>query len=188
MSRDLESNLVTEITSSSLVPIFLCEFLFDSGAIRFWNGYGDLVWSGNTFTGAGNIIGMSEYQETQGLEAKGFTFTLSGISSTIISLALQEPYQGRVCSLYIGALDKDTGILVSDPYQLFSGLMDVMEINESGETCSISVSAESKAIIMTRAKERRYTDEDQRSEYPSDIGFNFVTQLQDKEVLWKAKA
>lgn len=185
MSRDLDSALVTEITAPRLRPIFMAEFLFDGGDVRFWNGLGELTYGGNVYTGAGNLLGISEYEETQKLEAIGLTFTLSGISSSILEVALDEPYQGRVCNLYFAAIDS-AGSLIA-PYLTFSGLMDVMEITEAGETCSISVSAESKMIIITRNKEKRYTDEDQKNDYPNDLGFQFVTQLQDKEVIWRSK-
>lgn len=187
MSRDLEAGLVGEITAPALAPVLLAEFLFDAGSVRLWNGLGNLTALGNTYLGAGTLLALSQYEETSKLEAKGITFTLSGLSSSIISTALQEPYQGRECSLYIGALDS-AGVLVSAPYRLFQGYMDVMEISESGETCSVSVSAESRMIIINRTKERRYTAEDQKAEFAGDLGFDFVTAMQDREIIWKGKA
>lgn len=185
MSRDLDAALVTEFTASSLRPVMLAEFAFDSGTVRLWNGIGDLTVGSDTYTGAGNLISVSEYQETSKIEAQGFTFTLSGISSSILSIALAENYQGRRCNLYICALDT-AGVLVSSPYQIFSGRMDTMQINESGETCSVALSAENNMVILQRAKERRYTSEDQRALYPDDAGLDFVAGLQDKEIIWKA--
>lgn len=187
MSRELESALLTEVTAATLRPIMLADFLFDGGAVRFWNGYGDLVAFGNAYSGAGALMSISEYEETEDLQAQGITFTITGIPSNLISIALQEPYQGRECNLYLGALNS-SGALVSDPYRIFSGFMDVMEIVEAGETCEISVSAESKAVILKRKKERRYTPEDQKSQYPGDLGLDFVPIMQDKEIIWKSKA
>lgn len=187
MSRDLEADLVTEIEAPVLSPVLLTEFLFDGGDVRFWNGYTDLTALGNIYTGSGNLISVSEYQETESLQAQGITFSLAGIPSNILSIALQEEYQGRESNLYIGALDT-SGVLVSDPYRIFSGFMDVMEITEAGETCAIEVNSESKAVILNRKKDNRYTPEDQKSEYPGDKGLDFVPLNQDKEIIWKSPA
>lgn len=187
MSRDLDPALVTEVTAAALRPVLLTECLFDSGTVRFWNGLGNLTALGDVFTGAANLLAISDYDETQRLEAQGLTLTLSGISSSILAIALAEPYQGRQCKVYIGALNA-AGALVSDPYQIFSGFMDVMEITESGDTCTIAVKAENKLLLLSRTKERRYTAEDQKAEYPGDQGFDFVTSLQNKDIVWKAKA
>lgn len=208
MSRELDPILLGEINKAALQPVILCEFLFDGGDVRFWNGIGDITFDSRTFTGAGNLLGISEYEETEKLEALGLTFTLNGINSSILSVALQEPYQGRVCNLYFGAItlpeefylrDESGAVITGEdglplylesfgelapPYLQFSGLMDVMRITEAGGTCNVSVTAESKMIILTRSKERRYTDEEQKTEYPSDLGFQFVTQIQDREVVW----
>jgi len=186
MSRALDSALATELAAKALRPVFGCEFLFDGGAIRLWAGYGNLTLNGENYVGAGTLLGVSDYAETAAVEAQGLTFTLSGIQSTILSLALQEPYQGRVCNLYLGAFDP-AGALVGAPYLLFSGLMDTMSIEEAGETCSVTVAAESRMVLLTRAKERRYTDEDQRAEYPDDKGFQYVAALQDRQIIWKGQ-
>jgi hypothetical protein len=185
MSRELESALASELQAPVLRPILGCEFLFDGGAIRLWAGLGNLALNGETFVGAGALIAISEYEETAALDAKGLTFTLSGIESSILSLALAEPYQGRICNLYLAAMD-DAGVLVSPSYLLFSGLMDTMSIEEAGETCTVSVTAESRMVILTRAKERRYTNEDQKAQYPDDRGLEYVAGMADKQIVWKA--
>lgn len=209
MSRDLETGMIQEINAPRLQPVLLCDFEFDGGTVRLWNGLGELTANGETYTGAGHLLSVSDYQEKQRLEAIGMTFTLSGISSSIMSIALGDDYQGRPCTLYFGVIPmlensninteadailqaedgssittETTGGIVT--YTQFSGFMDVMQISEGGDTCSISVSAESKAIILSRVKERRYTDADQRSQYPDDKGLEFVTLMQDKEVIWRA--
>jgi len=181
--REMDTALAAEMEAAVLRPVLLCEFLLDSGAIRLWSGVGDLTALGETWTGAGTLLGVSDYQETASLEAQGVTFTLSGITSSVIALALLEDYQGRACGLYLGALDA-AGVLVADPVRLFSGLLDTMQITDGGETCTLAVAAENKLVILQRAKEARYTDEDQKARYPDDRGLEFVSGLQDREIVW----
>ena len=71
-----------------------------------------------------------------------------------------------------------------DSYQIFSGRMDVMTIDETGETCSITLTAENRLIDLERPRVRRYTSEDQKSLHPNDKGFDFVNSLQEAEIKW----
>ena len=74
MSRDLTTAYKTEITSAVCRPFFLFQAFFDSGTIRFWNGEGTLTYSGDTYTGAGHLLGMSQIDETTKVESRGNGF------------------------------------------------------------------------------------------------------------------
>jgi hypothetical protein len=67
---------------------------------------------------------------------------------------------------------------------MFSGFMDVMTINEGADYSEIILTLENKLLQLERSRERRYTDADQKIDYPNDDGFEFVTTLQDKEIVW----
>ena len=62
--------------------------------------------------------------------------------------------------------------------------MDVMTIDDNGETANISLTAESRLIDLERARERRYTSDDQKVRHPNDTGLDFVASLQEKEIAW----
>jgi len=59
-----------------------------------------------------------------------------------------------------------------------------MTINEAGDSSSINLTVENKLIQLDRARVRRFTDNDQKIDYPDDEGFSFVTKIQDKEIVW----
>lgn len=183
MTRDLDTDLKDEIVKPRLSPIFLAEFFFDGGTLRFWNGVGDLDWSGEIFNGSGNLLKITELQETSSTQAQGLNFILNGLPTTLLSLALNENYTGRTCNLYFSCLD-EAGALVGEPYQIFSGLMDVMQIDDAAETASITLSAENRLIELRKSKVSRYTPEDQKRLYPDDLGLDFVPSIQDKELIW----
>ena len=82
-----------------------------------------------------------------------------------------------------GAIDS-SGALVVDPYTTFQGRLDVPEIVDGGDDCTIQISYESRLIDLERARERRYTHEDQQIDSPGDKGFEFVTLIQDQTVVW----
>jgi hypothetical protein len=78
----------------------------------------------------------------------------------------------------------DENHLLADPYLLRAGRMDYCNISVSGEDTRITAQYEDRLIDLQKPRERRYTDQDQRNEYPTDGGFRFVTSLQDKQLIW----
>ncbi|QQP93568.1 hypothetical protein IGS68_33650 (plasmid) [Skermanella sp. TT6] len=184
MARTLTAPMEAATLADTICAILLVEAMFDSGAVRLWSGFGDLSWNGQTWIGAGNLLGLGTVEESSELRATGLDISLSGIPSDLLSLALNEPYQDRPCNVYLGALDVNTGALLADPYLIFGGRMDVMQIDDSGETARITISVESKLIDLERSRERRYEDADQRIDWPSDRFFKFVPSIQDAEIVW----
>jgi hypothetical protein len=142
--------------------------------------------SSNTFTGLGDLIGVSAISESDQVEAIGATLSLTGIKSSIISAALSANYTNRNASIFLGLFDTNKSV-ISDVYTLFKGKMDIMKIDEGPESATIVLSLENRLIALDRSKERRYTHEDQQLSFSGDKGFEFVPDLQDKEIIWGKK-
>lgn len=206
-TRDITTTVENALSDNVIEPFFAIELLFDSGPLRLWTGIGEATIGGETYLGTGNLLSLSSIEETTELAVRGATVTLSGVGSEVISLALQSPYQGRVCNIYFGVLTEDDysvggtypGLVldfVAEYYdmsgetylasltQVFSGYMDEMNIEESPDTGTIELKVENKLVDLERARTRRYTSSYQKSVYPSDLGFDFVEDLQDKKVVW----
>ena len=49
---------------------------------------------------------------------------------------------------------------------------------------TITIAVENKLIAFERSKVRRYTAEDQKIDHPTDKGFEFVTAIVEKEIIW----
>tara|TARA_R110001606_G_scaffold383381_1_gene545649 strand:+ start:253 stop:870 length:618 start_codon:yes stop_codon:yes gene_type:complete len=183
MSRTLSTEML-EVASAELVrPIYLVKMEFDSEDIFLWSGLGNLVYSGDTYIGTGDLMGISPVKESEELTANGINITISGIKQSLVAVARDEPYQGRKITLFLGAFDESADI-ISSPVILFSGFMDVMSISDSGETSTITISAENKLIAFERSSIRRFTAEDQKIEHPADKGFEFVARIQQQEIIW----
>ena len=183
MSRTLSTAMQAVATAEVVRPIYLVDLEFASGSIYLWSGLGDLSFNSNTYIGAGDLLTIGAVQESTELTATGAQITLGGIKQSLLTLARDEPYQGRPLTIRLGAFNEN-GDLIASPVILFSGFMDVMTINDSGETSTITVSAENKLIIFQKTAVRRYTAEDQKIEHPTDKGFEFVAKIQEKEVVW----
>lgn len=184
MSRSLTTPAQDAIVAKVFRAASIVQLDFDSGPVRFWGGIGPLPWNGNTFTGAGNLGNVSAVEETAETKATGLTFSLSGIPSELIAVALGEHYQGRACAMWIGLFDENWA-LIDDPVLAFSGRMDVMLVEDGGRTCTIQVTAENRLIDLDRPNETRYyTDQDQQAEYSGDRFFEFVPAMQEAVVVW----
>ena len=187
MSRDITSAFNTAITSKVVRPLMAVELEFSDGTLRMWNGYGDITMtaggSSKTFTGAGDLLGISEIEESDILSMSGVTLTLSGIKSSLISTALSAQYTNRNGAIYLGLFDTSANV-IADVYTLFKGKMDVLNISEGQQTTMIQLKLESRLVSFEKASNRMYTLEDQKVDYSNDLGFEFITDLQDKEIIW----
>lgn len=183
MARDLTASFITEIDGNQLSPALLVKFEFASGDVRFWTGYGSKTYNSEEYTGIGDVMGVSTVEEVQDIRATSVTFTLSGLNSSVISAALQSQYQGRAVTMWFAVLDS-SGALIADPYELFSGRMDVISFSDNGDAADFAIKCESNAIDIRKAKERRFTPEDQKIDYPSDKGLDYIPKIQDIDVVW----
>ncbi len=184
MVRSLTAGMVTEVTASSLRPILLVKLEFDSGDLNLWTGIGDLVFGGDTYIGAGDLLSFSRIEETSNLKAIGMAAILSGIPSSIISIALAEDYMGRPVTIWFGSLSS-TGALIADPEPIFAGLIDIVPIEDAGDTATIQIQAENRLVRLEESRVRRYTPEDQAIDYSGDKGLDFVVALNDdRAVIW----
>jgi len=188
MSRSLSAEMVAVATADIVRPIYLVKAEFDSTPPEdrnayLWSGHGDLTFNGKNYLGVGNLLSISAISETTDMSVAGASIVLSGIQAQLLEIARDEDYQGRPVTIYLGALN-ELGDLISSPTVLFGGFMDVMTISEAGETSTITITAENKMVAFERASVRRFTAEDQKIDYPDDMGFEFVSKIGDKEIIW----
>jgi len=183
MARGLTAGMLAEVVKSLINPALFLEATFISGTIYVWSGYGPVVWNGHTWTGLGDLGKVSAIEETIDTRAAGIRLELSGLNPDLLNKALNECRQGDPVILYFGTLT-DAGAVIADPYQAFNGLMDVPTIDEKQGIISITV--ESELLDLKRAPGTRFTHEDQQIEFPGDLGFEYVAQLQNKTLKWGA--
>jgi hypothetical protein len=204
MSRDLSVNTIENISENVVYPFFATELRFDGNIVRMWTGQGTLVLSdGTEWVGLGQLLNISSIEETSEMSVKGASISLSGIPSNLLSLALSEPYQGRIAKIYFGTFQQGSILQETSDYillqdgsrinleststgfnELFSGYMDQMNIEESGDTATIEMMVENKLIDLERARVARFTSGYQKSVYPGDLGMDFIEDLQDKKISW----
>tara|TARA_R110000787_G_scaffold170382_1_gene283078 strand:- start:164 stop:742 length:579 start_codon:yes stop_codon:yes gene_type:complete len=187
MARDITSAFNTAIKSTNVRPIFAVELEISDGTLRLWGGYGSLTMtaggSSKTFTGTGDLLGFTPIQETSTLQMSGVTVSMTGIKSSIISTILSAQYTNRNGTVYMGLFDSSKSV-IADVYTLFKGKMDVANIQEQADTSIVTLNIESRLVQFDLPLNRLYTLEDQQVDFANDLGFEFIPDLQDKEIIW----
>ncbi len=178
-TRTVTTSLATALSADSISPFFAFKLEFNSGTLYLWTGLGDQSIGGQTYTGTGAILQVSEVTETSDMEAVGAKLVLTGLDSSILSLALTETYQGRAATIYFGVVSD-----LTEMTEIFSGYMDTMSITETGGTCTIEMTIENKLTELEKVRPIRYTSAYQKNQYPGDLGMDFIEDLQDKRITW----
>lgn len=181
--RGLASGFVTEITKNGFAPIVLIGAHFTSGDLNLWTGVGNLTYNGSVYTGAVPILGIDKVDEQKTTAASSVVISLSGLDTTMATLADNEPYQERYLDMTLALLDS-SGAIISTPYQFFKGFMDFIKILDDGTSVTIALTVENMLVRLERARASTYTPADQNIEFPNDTGFNFVTDIQNRAVTW----
>lgn len=181
--RNMTAALEAALIAQDVRPALFFEGQFASGFVRLWTGLGPITWNGQTWTGAGNLIGFSGVDEGSEVIARGTSISLSGVPVSMVSLAIVDAQQGLPGKMWVGLLAADGSVII-DPVQTFVGRLDVPTITDGEDTCTVTITYESRLIDLNSPRELRYTHEAQQQLYPGDMGFEFVTTLQEKEITW----
>lgn len=183
MPRVLTAAVITELKAARSRPVWFVEAGFSSGIVNLWSGLGTISWDGKTWSGAGKLGGISVVTETSDLRAENIVLTLSGLPSDILTKVLDEIRFGKEATVWKGYLT-EAGAVVVDPFIEFKGIIDKGQIDETGETSTVQINVESEQAAFQRALERRYSSEDQKTEFPTDEGFDHVTSIAQLNVVW----
>lgn len=180
MARTLPGSFSTAIANDEINVLFAIDIDFKSAPLYVWSGYDSLLYNSKTYLGAGQVMSISALEESSEIEAKGASVTLTGVPSSMLSLALTEEYQGVECRIYIGTYNSGTYSFL----EAFTGELDQMNIQEEAESATITVTVENILIKLERPVIRRLTSEDQKSRYSDDKGLEYVAYIQDKNITW----
>jgi len=188
MARGISNVFNTQLSSRQLRPFYAVKMNFTSGTLLISTINADIIIGGNTYIGAGTLLTVSNVLESADTKATGIKITLNSIETSILSAGLTEDTSGMVCEVYFGLLTttNNADALVDTPYQIFSGFIDSMVLEENQDNSTLTFTVESKMVSLERPIDRRYTDQDQKELFTGDKGLSFVTSLQDKSVGWGA--
>lgn len=151
-------------------------------------GYGALIAGGDTWQGAGDLIGIDGLEQVVNGEAPEITVTLTGLDSALMTMVREDfdsEARDRALTVYLQFLEADDDVALDAPYPIVTAHMKrpAFTLGEDG-TRIIPVSAESRYALRSRPPISYYTDAEQQRLYAGDKGFQFVAGLRNKVVTW----
>jgi len=171
---------------AAMVPLVQLVHLGFASPIALNSSNLTLVWDSVTYVGAGALGAVNVIEDSPG-EVKGLSFQLIGVDSTYISLALDDSAVVQGTPVIIRTAVLNSSYQVVDAPIEWEGRLDTMSIEEDGETCTISVTAESSAVDLLRGVALTYSHADQLSLHAGDLAFQYVVSQANTPVVWPTK-
>lgn len=177
--RTIATAAASALSSAQVSAVILVEMAF-SPVLRLCSAPVSVVWNSNTYLGAGTLGAVDVVRDTSG-DAQALQFTLSGVPSENLSLALSQSPRGRACTVRLAVLNSATHA-VEDAVLLGNFVLDQLTINGN----SIGVTALPLARIFARPKPLRYTDGDQQALSAGDRCLEYLNSQSTHRDVWPA--
>ena len=179
----IDSQITNRLGADQQLLFFAVKAQFDTETIRLWTGIDDITLDGETYTGAGDLLGITDIEDTLEIKSTNCSFTLSGMDETVLNLALSEDIQNRKIFLFMGYLSGGGNVSAGE-ITLFSGRMTNLSINDDPDGMTLIINAENRLVDLNRPCNLRYTLASQQIINSTDTGFKYVMALQDKQIDW----
>lgn len=185
MDRGASGAVVTQLGNAASEPCHLFEMYLDDQTARFSDAFRNLSWGGNTYIGAGQLIGFDGIEESATLQVASARIQLTGVLQDSIALLLSHNYIDRRVVIY-KAFISGAGVVV-DPVPIFDGRADspIIEEDPDSGTCAVTIAAAQHWIDFERRPGRHTNHAEEQIWFPGDKGFEFVSGL-NKPLKWGA--
>lgn len=184
MSRGLaDAALANALSAAHVTQFLLVEMGLDSGTLRIATTPFPVDYAGFTWFSAHNLGSVEPVLETAS-EQRGLTFTLGGVPPSIVSSVLNENVQGRPVKLMLAVLDGSTLRVDTNAW---SGLLDVMTLEDGTPEATVRVTAEHRLIAWREPQLVRHSDEDQKRLNPGDKFYEYAASIAEATLVWPSK-
>jgi hypothetical protein len=184
MSRGLaDAALATALSAAHVTQFLMIELQLDSGTLRIATTPFPVDYGGFTWFSSQNLGSIEPVMETAS-EQRGLTFTLGGVPPSIVSSVLNENVQGRAVKLLLAVLDGGTLRVDTNAW---SGLLDVLTLEDGTPTATVRVTAEHRLIAWREPQLVRHSDEDHKRLHPGDKFYEYAAEIAEATIVWPGK-
>lgn len=173
------TTVATLAAGKSVVAAILTDHDFNAGHSYNWTGYGDLDLDGVIWVGKGDLVAFTPLPFTGNDGASPLTITLSGVKAEFIAEARTLPtVRGRSQRIYLQMFAVATLQPIDAKMLLADRYMDVMTWHGTGPgTRSVAITSEDVWTDRDTAEFAMFSDADQQSLFPGDLGLEFVAEM-----------
>lgn len=180
--RNLSDELAAEIGQRVLRP-FLAEYIGTPDPVAAWTGRGTINFAGRDWDGVEGIAELGAVSEGAGGSAHGASATLLRVPAEMAEAIAEQAVRHAPYERYVGALDETFKRVVGFKL-IFKGTLQGFTIDDGGETLTVKVGGESRAIDQRRPAIKRFTDEYQMAKYDGDRFFEYAARMAEVPILW----
>lgn len=162
-------------------------------ALGIWNGEDtrQFVIGGvtRTYVGGGGFLNADSLKQEIGLNIQQWSMTGNPVSPEFQNaIRLYDP-KGAPVELHMAFFDTETDQLLADPYRVFRGWINTLNISEPSKNgeATVKINHVGNARILTRLLPARRSDENQRRRNSSDAFFKYVTTSGTVQTPWGSK-
>lgn len=183
--REFSVDALAALNSGTVRPFSL--FAIELASLTLYLSTLDfnLVWDSKTWLGNGQLIDPGELVEAAE-SAEGIEINLAGTPAALVSIHMQDVRQNKPATVYRGFLDSARALIV-DPVVVFAGVVSHSVLSDGVDEAVLSFQLESALIDADRPRDLRYNHESQQTDYPGDLFFEYVEQLQNASYYWGLK-
>lgn len=182
MARDLPTPLSDAIAERVVRPFIALHIDFPDPVFA-WTGRGTLQFNDEEWQGIAGVASIDTIGEDTEGSATGVKATLYGVPTEFRTDIHDQAVRGCLYELFVGALDETYQEVVGVKL-VWRGRLGGYEINDGGETLTVTASGESRQIDQRRPTIRRFTSEYQKRKYPGDLFFDYTPRMVEIAVLW----
>ena len=174
MSRGLSSAIKTELASGAFAMAHLVKLELNS-TYNYTDYSTDIADGGTTYSANGFLHKIGSISENANMSIGSLNLSLSGVNQTIISDVLNNGYIHRKVTIKRAFINSSTNALI-ESFSLYVGRIESMSITDKEKTSMVDFSVANQWGDFARMAGRRTNSGSQNQFFPSDKGFDFITQ------------
>ena len=142
----------------------------------------EITWDSHTWSPAG--IGSIEAVQDSADEIAPLKFTLPGLTSDQVAVALDDDTEGATVRVYDALINPSTGVC-ADAVLAWSGTLNVPTLQD-GQQAILTVTAEHRGVSALRVKPSRYTNSEQQRLHTGDTSLDIDPKTDAAPLVWPA--
>lgn len=150
------------------------------GTVLAWDGLGQRVFNGDTYTGIGNMASIQGVSQSRDLQTPEIVVTLNGVP--LSALQSTDPNIRNRAATITAVWFSETSTTPVASKVVFSGYGDFLTTQFGDRSVTLSAHLRGRMADWRKAPQSYYTGEDQRRYYPGDTGFDLMETLQSTVV------
>lgn len=171
----------------ALVTLFL-KIGLPGHTIRLLYGSGAVAWGSEVFTGEDALYGtlgsVDPIEDGTGDQAPSFSFSMHPPSNAAAAALAAAGNQGSAVQVWLAAIHPTSGLLIPDPYLLFTGEIDQPQLEVDAHSRQVDFECISDFERLLEEDEgARLSDAFHQSIWPGELGFANVTGV-EQTVFW----